>query len=1027
MRTDITTGARLCAGRRTLMTAIATLAAGGACHRDEPTATRTGDEESISGVPIRGHVGARVGQDKDGGLVMVPAIEVWAHDELTGADSPRVTTNPAGYFETPPLPGSMYRICVAGAGYAPGCDPATVTVARDIVSLDHLVAIAPAAGAVWGTVRLADGTTPCFWDRPAFRTLVAAKVELVDAASGALAGGPVAGNSIGQYVIPTAAPPGSYKVRASCEGAGASAFTTLGSVPPEVDLVIDNRRPEIEGMHLTRAGLGIRRAIPGDNVEVTIAATDRDGDALHYTWADDTGRALGLADTASVTWPLLATEARSTMWVQVSDGKGGFAVWQRDVATDDADVVFSGRVIDRATGAPIDQAEVSVAGAAALTGSDGGFEIAVPDAMRFVLNANKRGYALTSRVYNISNRGLEIPLDRALVLPFDATTGGTLRFVTTRNKQDKPLLFDMQIEPGSFVDDSGAAYSGPATMEYFQYDTSLPYPIPGDQAGEWRGTPVRLETKGSFHLQPRDSVGRRLQMASGKRSEVAFDIEPGMRASAPTTIPFFLYDEATGIWKEHGTMTRAGDRYLGRVKHFTPFNADTTFESSSCLRILFEPGVIPDLAFPLHVSGFYENPARGGFAHNDTTIPDLATPIGIIRLAPFEDFAFEIRDRNHVLLLRTIVNTGDVVPPGIGVEANGNVTDPNFTPCHAVTMRLGTVPEPHPTFLVPAGTPDRSEAYRRATDALPGQPKATLPGWKAANGFPPAGLAGDEAHGVYFNDGDLKFGRDMHCRKDPTTRKTACYVTNYGRVGTDTSGDALRDLRAARNPVATVAMEHDPSAPAGQGVQFWAYDGGDQYLALPVLDNEGGKPVPEMCQACHFGFVSDGRAVGSVFLPFDIESFRYDDAGNPFQGGPIGAARQADFQRLNAMVLDTNPSEATSELIRLWYPTGASAFRHVTAADDSFPFESRAHAPLYDDVVATVCRTCHVAQSRSRSWTRYPQLNTSPDAIRRRVCGPRSPLAFSMPRAEVPFKRFWQRGLDDILVRDVPLSSCPDR
>jgi len=62
-------------------------------------------------------------------------------------------------------------------------------------------------------------------------------------------------------------------------------------------------------------------------------------------------------------------------------------------------------------------------------------------------------------------------------------------------------------------------------------------------------------------------------------------------------------------------------------------------------------------------------------------------------------------------------------------------------------------------------------AYRTATNADPGGSRDTLPHWFTANGFPSTG----EAKAIYFNNGDLKFGRDMHCRtKNTTTGAAAC-------------------------------------------------------------------------------------------------------------------------------------------------------------------------------------------------------------------------------------------------------------
>ena len=53
---------------------------------------------------------------------------------------------------------------------------------------------------------------------------------------------------------------------------------------------------------------------------------------------------------------------------------------------------------------------------------------------------------------------------------------------------------------------------------------------------------------------------------------------------------------------------------------------------------------------------------------------------------------------------------------------------------------------------------------------------------------------------VYFNNGDLKFGRDMHCRVTNANCATACYVSNFGPVG---KNDAPAAVAQALNYEAT--------------------------------------------------------------------------------------------------------------------------------------------------------------------------------------------------------------------------------
>ncbi len=84
-------------------------------------------------------------------------------------------------------------------------------------------------------------------------------------------------------------------------------------------------------------------------------------------------------------------------------------------------------------------------------------------------------------------------------------------------------------------------------------------------------------------------------------------------------------------------------------------------------------------------------------------------------------------------------------------------------------------------------------------------PRCTLAGWKTANGFGGA----DEVRGVYYNEGELGLGRDVHCRQvNPV--KVACYVTNYGASIPADMWVALPNATVGANPRETLAMGGRP-------------------------------------------------------------------------------------------------------------------------------------------------------------------------------------------------------------------------
>ena len=192
----------------------------------------------------------------------------------------------------------------------------------------------------------------------------------------------------------------------------------------------------------------------------------------------------------------------------------------------------------------------------------------------------------------------------------------------------------------------------------------------------------------------------------------------------------------------------------------------------------------------------------------------------------------------------------------------------------------------------------------------------------------------------------------MHCRVT-TTGTTACYVSNFGNVGTNDASTAVAQALAyeasgqtSPQPVATVMMEYDPH-PADTlfGVQFWAYNGAGAYIPAATLDSQAGKPLPGICLGCHQGNYNPGAGnvvSGAQFLPFDLDSF-LDGAGTtgtPFPtdaGTAFVTSQQSSFHALNNMIgaiaQSANPPlPAITQLIQppFWYSSAAAS----TAAAD---------------------------------------------------------------------------------------------
>jgi len=276
--------------------------------------------------------------------------------------------------------------------------------------------------------------------------------------------------------------------------------------------------------------------------------------------------------------------------------------------------------------------------------------------------------------------------------------------------------------------------------------------------------------------------------------------------------------------------------------------------------------------------------------------------------------------------------------------------------------------------------------------------KPTLTTWKTANHFGPDDSQ-DDAKAVYFNAGDLGFGRSMHMKVDPGCATppncdVAYYVSNYPTVD-----DAARKT----NLIATVAMEYSAGPQGGpRFVKFYVYLNNDQLVPDAVLDGNGAKNVPNLCVVCHgLRKYTAGQSadLGARFLPFDLASFQYGLA-------PNARGQQEDqFKKLNLGILGTNPSIAETDLIQTWYRDPAQPIPNTvspTQNSDAVPDQWLSHEPLYSKTIRVSCRTCHITREPGLGFGTFGEFQTAASRAQSQICGFRD-----MPNAVVTYERFW--------------------
>jgi hypothetical protein len=132
---------------------------------------------------------------------------------------------------------------------------------------------------------------------------------------------------------------------------------------------------------------------------------------------------------------------------------------------------------------------------------------------------------------------------------------------------------------GAFQDENGATYSGDVQVALFHLtpsDENIDKLMPGMLYAQTQNNKEAvLETYGMLNVELRGSAGQKLNIASGHTAEITIRIDDSQIATAPNSIPLWHFDEAKGYWKEDGTATKVGNKYVGEVSHFSWWNCDT--------------------------------------------------------------------------------------------------------------------------------------------------------------------------------------------------------------------------------------------------------------------------------------------------------------------------------------------------------------------------------------------------------------------------------------------------------------------
>jgi len=390
---------------------------------DSPDAGSPGVAEFAPGQgSVHGYIDANVGTVAPAAFGL-PDAAVQLRRVSDGLLTTSVTTDVHGGFIASKVPAGTYTICLAAAaGFSPSCSQSSFVVTTGKIAYPAHAVFSPLRFVVFGRVRLADGSDVRY-ENDEFGTEVNVRVRAL-LPDGTLVAGPVRANGRGEYVLGQVPAKAGLRIIAQSEAVSAQATISSDAAATRVDLVLANRRPVVTEINALQGGVGVRHVAAGSTVRVEVRASDPDGQALHYRWLAP-GGSCAAVDAPATDCTMPGALGTQSIYVQVSDGVGQYAVGRVRVAIGEAISLFSGKVVTDG-GAAVPGAEIRLNGKITSSDARGGFALQISEGNRYVLTIKKDGFQLISKVFQTEQVGATYQLLRASTVVIDPTVDNTI-------------------------------------------------------------------------------------------------------------------------------------------------------------------------------------------------------------------------------------------------------------------------------------------------------------------------------------------------------------------------------------------------------------------------------------------------------------------------------------------------------------------------------------------------------------------------------------------------------------------------
>ena len=234
------------------------------------------------------------------------------------------------------------------------------------------------------------------------------------------------------------------------------------------------------------------------------------------------------------------------------------------------DVKMTGLVKD-AGGNPLSGVTVTTGTLNATTGSDGKFSFTQAGTVdsRAVVKFEKSGYFTQTRSGDKAN---EMYIEAMLYCKGNDSISLQTDFDAAKEKTLQLRGITINLPAGCMAKADGSAYSGTVRADVLYLtpvNETTSQLMPGGNLATDKSDEMMLPV-GMVDVVFTDNVGNPLEIKDKTNIPISF---PAPASATDATVPLWTFDEAKGIWKAEGSVTKQGNVYTGTVSHFTTHGA----------------------------------------------------------------------------------------------------------------------------------------------------------------------------------------------------------------------------------------------------------------------------------------------------------------------------------------------------------------------------------------------------------------------------------------------------------------------